>query len=201
MSLTEMPLFPLNTVLFPGGVLPLRIFEPRYLSMIGERMRGGAGFGVVLIREGHEAGGPADFFATGTVAEIVDFDQLKDGMLGVTCRGGRVVRVQNHRRQPDRLVIGEVELLEAEPAQPLPDRYAPLADFLRQVLERREAQSYRHWLIEDWNSAAWIGYRLAELLPLTTTSKQALLETDVLQRLAILQAVIKDNRLLGDDRG
>ena len=193
----QVPLFPLNTVLFPGGTLPLRIFEPRYLTMVGDCMKRGAGFGVVLIREGSEAGEDVTFYATGTGATIADFDQLDDGMLGLTCRGGQMMRVQSHRRQPDRLVIGEVELLDAEPDEPVPDEYAAMSAFLRQVLTRDEAQDYRRWLDENWTSADWLGCRLCELLPLTLPSKQTLLETDPRQRLDVLYAVMEENQLLG----
>jgi Lon protease-like protein len=195
MSLVEMPLFPLNTVLFPGGNLPLRIFEPRYLSMISSCMKRGEGFGVMLIGAGQEAGKAADFHAMGTSASIVDFDQLDDGMLGVTCRGGQRIRVLSHDVQPDQLIVAEVETLE-EITRTLPQQYAILQTFLRELLEHDEAEAYRQWLKEDWGNATWIGYRLAELLPLTLSSKQALLEMDPLQRLEVLHSVMEENQLI-----
>ena len=84
MTTIKIPLFPLSTVLFPSGVLPLRIFEPRYLSMVSDCMRNESEFGVVLITQGREAGQPAQFHHTGTLARIIDFDQLDDGFLGIT---------------------------------------------------------------------------------------------------------------------
>ena len=196
MQLVEIPLFPLNTVLFPGGRLPLRIFEPRYLSMIGECMRAGKGFGVMLIRDGGEAGAAADFYAVGTVAQIIDFDQLDDGMLGITCQGGQLVRTQSHQVRPDQLIVGEVELLAAEPVQQVPAEHKPLQTFLQQLLQREEAQAYRQGLQEDWDNAEWLGCRLAELLPLTSSSRQILLESDALQRLSILHELMQENQLL-----
>jgi Lon protease-like protein len=195
MSLVEMPLFPLNTVLFPGGNLPLRIFEPRYLSMIGSCMKRGEGFGVMLIAAGQEAGTASDFHAVGTSASVVDFDQLDDGMLGVTCRGGRRIRVISHDVQPDQLIVAEVETLE-EITRTLPAQYIVLQTFLRELIKREEAEAYRQWLKEDWDNATWIGYRLAELLPLTLSSKQALLEMDPLQRLEVLHSVMQENQLI-----
>ena len=93
MTRSTIPLFPLNTVLFPGGPLKLRIFEPRYVDMIGRCMREDTGFGVALIIEGVEAGGPARTANVGTLARIVDFEQLKDGLLGITAHGGERFRI------------------------------------------------------------------------------------------------------------
>lgn len=196
MSLVKMPLFPLNTVLFPGARLPLRIFEPRYLSMIGNCMRRDEGFAVVLIHEGQEAGRAAAFHSSGTAAKIVDFDQLDNGMLGVTCLGEQRVRVISHETQADQLIVAEVELLESPSSSPLPIEYNPLQDFLRNILDQEEAQPYRSGLTERWDDSNWISYRLAELLPLTLSSKQALLEMDGKQRLAELKSAMQESQLI-----
>src|SRR5262245_56438120 len=106
----EIPLFPLNTVLFPGGPLPLRIFEPRYVDMVRYCMRERAPFGVVLIRAGVEAGGAVSSTAdVGTSARIVDFFQMPDGLLGLKCLGERKFRVSSRRTQSDGLNMGTVE--------------------------------------------------------------------------------------------
>ena len=126
-----MPLFPLNTVLFPGGVLTLRLFEPRYLTMVGQCMREDKGFVVVLLRDGSEAGDEAEkaqFYAVGTEAKIIDFDQLDDGMLSISCRGGRLMRTQSHRVQPDQLA-----------PQPTGDREA--ADDLDQCEDKEQTDT------------------------------------------------------------
>ncbi|HEY7377666.1 MAG TPA: LON peptidase substrate-binding domain-containing protein, partial [Steroidobacteraceae bacterium] len=98
----EIALFPLNTVLFPGGPLPLRIFEPRYIDMVRRCLREQRGFGVVLIRSGNEVG-PAEFESVGTLARIVDFHALSDGLLGLVNVGERRFRVISRRRQDDGL--------------------------------------------------------------------------------------------------
>ncbi|MDQ2696684.1 MAG: LON peptidase substrate-binding domain-containing protein [Pseudomonadota bacterium] len=188
----EMPLFPLNTVLFPDGLLPLRIFEPRYLDMVGESLRTGSGFGVVLIAGGGEVGGDARFHPFGTVARIIDFDRLEDGLLGITCQGGERFRVLDHRQRADRLVIAEVELLPAEPRLAVPADCALAVRLLRSVLSLDEVQVIARRLRMDWDSASWVGFRLADLLPLPLAAKQSLLEAaDPLQRLQELQAVIR----------
>ncbi|MDX1604649.1 MAG: LON peptidase substrate-binding domain-containing protein [Candidatus Competibacterales bacterium] len=198
MPAVELPLFPLGTVLYPGGVLPLRIFEPRYLDMVGNCLRQGTGFVVVALSEGHEAGSETiAFHALGTRAEIVDFDQLEDGMLGLTCRGAERLRVTRHRVRPDRLILANLAMPEPEPAQAVGADHRPLAEFLRELLDRDEAEPYRRWLQEDWSDAGWLGFRLAELLPLPLELKVHLLElSDPERRLDILATILRDNRLL-----
>ena len=105
MSTLEIPLFPLKTVLFPGGVLPLRIFEPRYLDMVSQCLKSDSRFGVVAIVEGNEAGTGATFTEMGTLAQIVDFDQLEDGLLGLTCRGDLLAFCDDLRRRGVRMAV------------------------------------------------------------------------------------------------
>ncbi len=117
----ELPLFPLHPVLFPGGRLPLQIFEPRYMDMVVRCMRDDVPFGVVLIRKGNDArltraSEQPDIFDVGTDALVVDFNQLSNGRLGIVVRGGRKFRVRSLREQPDHLLIGQVEYLPEEPA-------------------------------------------------------------------------------------
>ena len=134
----EIPLFPLGTVLFPGGVLPLRIFEPRYVDMISRCMREGAGFGVVLIRQGAEARldrevAQPDIFDTGTLARIVDFNQADNGLLGIVARGDSKFVVHNTWEQSDHLLLGEVEMLPEEPVGELLEEHASLVEVLQQL--------------------------------------------------------------------
>ena len=106
-------------MLFPGGPLPLRIFEPRYIDMVSASMKSDTPFGVLLIKEGEEAG-PATTYEVGTLAKITDFYQGSDGLLGVTALGGQRFRLISNERQHNGLNIGEVELIDAEAALPLP---------------------------------------------------------------------------------
>ncbi len=186
----EIPLFPLNTVLFPGGPLPLRIFETRYVDMVRRCMREDSGFGVVLIRQGVESGGPARFAEVGTEAQIVDFSRLEDGLLGIACRGVGRFRVLENWRASDGLNMGRVEDLGPEAAVPLPAQHAHLAEALRRVLpELGEAYAHAEPAFQD---AAWIGHRLAELLPLDLQARQVLLEMDdPLERIAVLSPLIR----------
>ena len=193
----DLPLFPLKTVLFPGGVLPLRIFETRYLDLVSRCLKTDSGFGVVTIHEGHEEGGqPVSIHPVGTLARIVDFDQTEDGLLGLTCLGVQRLRVVGHRVQPDNLLIGQVLWLPDDPLEsPLPG-HEPLAHVLRDLLDHEELQPYVRFLAPDWDSAAWIGNRLTEILPLPLEIRQALLElTEPRQRLDILLALFQEQRI------
>lgn len=189
LSPDEIPLFPLNTVLFPDGPLSLRIFEPRYLDMVRRCLRETRGFGVVLIREGGEVG-PAEFESVGTLARIVDFNTLPGGLLGLTTVGERRLRVRENRRLRDGLNVGAVEWLESERTYSLPPEYAHLPGILDSLL--REVDGLYSSLERRPDDATWVGYRLAELLPLTLPSRQFCLELeDPLRRLQLLSALVK----------
>ncbi len=189
------PLFPLHTVLFPGGPLPLRIFETRYTDMVRRCMREERPFGVVLIDEGDEAGEVATTATVGCSARIVDFFKLKDGLLGISCIGGRKFRVRRVWREHDGLNMAEVDWLPEEAALPLPASCAILRATVQSALEDLEAQ-YTH-VERKLDDAAWIGGRLTELLPLAPGDKQSLLEMDdPLERLdALMQLVPGEKKL------
>jgi len=178
---SSIALFPLNLVLFPDGPLPLRIFETRYVDMVKRCMRAGDAFGVVLIREGDEVG-PAETYAVGTTAAITDFDQLPDGLLGLFCVGKQRFRILTKSRQSDGLNVGDIELLPAEPTVVLPERHERLATLLANVLPQLgEVYTDIEMRLDD---AAWVGHRLAEILPIEMSDKQMCLEmSDPIERL------------------
>jgi uncharacterized protein len=168
-------LFPLHIVLFPGGPLPLRIFETRYVDMVRNCMRAASSFGVVLIRAGNEVG-PAETFDVGTTASIVDFHQLSDGFLGLSCSGGQRFRIKTRSVQADGLNVAGVEWLPAEPTLPVPERHAGLSRLLESVLPQLgEGYANMELKLDD---AAWVACRLAEILPIPASQKQFCLELD-----------------------
>ena len=176
MSATELALFPLGTVLFPGGPLRLRIFEPRYLDMVRRCLKESQTFGVVLILEGEEAGAAASVAATGTNARVVDFDALPDGLLGIDCLGEQRFRLIRRWQQEDGLNRAEVEYLADDPPCALPAELAHLGELLREVLPRL-GDRYTH-VEARYQDAGWVANRWAEVLPITSTEKQQLLELD-----------------------
>jgi len=186
MTRTDIPLFPLSTVLFPGGDLQLRIFERRYLDLVRDCAREDRGFGVCLILEGSEAGAPATPAAVGTLARIVDFDTLPDGLLGIRAHGGERFRVTSTRVRDNGLVHGEAESWPDEPVVPVPPEYALLATILERLFERIGGDAARVDRAR-YDDASWVGFRLAEQLPLQAAEKQHLLQiTDPIARLAQL---------------
>lgn len=186
----EIPLFPLSTVLYPGGPLPLRIFETRYVDMVRDCLRRDTSFGVLLIREGMEAGGAAAVMSVGTRARIVDFNPMPDGLLGIVCRGEGRFRLLERWRQADGLNIGRVQAIDAPPRTPVPERFRHLAELLRKVLP--ELGSLYASIKSDFEDADWVSCRLAEILPLEQREKQLLLEQeDPVERLALLDPHIQ----------
>lgn len=188
--LLDMPLFPLASVLFPGGRLALRIFEPRYLDLVRECTRHGVGFGVCLILQGNEAGEPAVPAAIGTIARITDFHTDDEGLLGIVAEGGQRFRVARSRVRADGLLRGDAEVWSAEPEIEVPVEFA----LLQSILERLIETMAPHWRLAPrsaYDDASWLGFRLAELLPLDSAEQQRMVElNDPLQRLAELRDIL-----------
>lgn len=194
----KIPLFPLNVVLFPGGPLPLRIFESRYIDMISERMKSNGPFGVLLIREGQEAGGAASTWDVGTLARVTDFYQGSDGLLGVTAIGEQRFRLLDAERAPDGLNVGTVELLPDEPEVSLPADYQPLAEILDGVLD--DLGKLYESLPRRLDSAGWVANRFLEILPIRLEEKQQLLDdNDPLARLELVREVLNNVRPAASD--
>jgi len=194
----EIPLFPLGTVLFSGGRLPLRIFEPRYTAMISRCLREKSGFGVVLIRDGSDAriGKSAtqpEIFSVGTYSTIVDFNTLNNGMLGIITSGGSKFRILDTFETSDHLLMGSVEFLPDERAQAPGVEHAALIEMLRELMQHPMAQKLA--LDVDYHDARSVSWRLAELLPLEPEIKQGLLQMSLpRERLAELNRLVHNLR-------
>ena len=189
------PIFPLNTVLYPGAALPLRIFEVRYVDMARDCLRRSSPFGVCLIVEGEEVGTPAVPERVGCLARIAECDAEELGVLKVRVEGQERFRIVSSEVTKQGLIVAEVEPLLPEGPAPHAPGLAQCADFLRKVIvgigEERFTQPLR---FED---ASWVGFRLAEILPLRNDVKQKLLElTDATLRLAVLHKFLKQQRLI-----
>lgn len=180
MTAADIPLFPLNTVLFPGGELELRVFERRYLDMVRDCTRNDSGFGVCLILHGSDAGDPAIPAAIGTLARIVDFYTTDGGLLGIRAIGEQRFRIAHTRVRDNGLVRGQAHFWPDEPALPMPPEFALLATIGERLLEKQGTRFARASL----DDATWVGFRLAEALPLENRERQHLLQlTDPLERL------------------
>ncbi len=187
---TDIPLFPLPVVLFPGGYLPLRIFEQRYIDMVRECSAQGSCFGVCLVNNIEEENRPATHLRIGTTAEICDFSTLDDGLLGITAQGRQKFVIQKTRMRDNGLLMAEVETLVEPDLVELPDQYSVLSLVAGRFMEQmgKNYPSFQPQLLQDAN---WVGYRLAELLPLENNEKQVLLQiSDPLERLQVLLEVL-----------
>ena len=189
------PIFPLATVLFPGSLLPLRIFEVRYMDMAKTCLKEGSPFGVCLIREGREVGAPAVPENVGCVARIRDCDMEELGILKVRAEGLERFRIVSTETTKQGLVMGVVERLESEPEAPNAPELAECSEFLRKVIAGIGTERFLEPLRYD--DASWVSFRLAEILPLKTEAKQKMLElTDAMLRLAILHRFLRQQNLI-----
>ena len=185
----EIPLFPLHSILFPGGALPLRIFESRYIDLIRRCLKEDSGFGVCMIRQGKEVGGVAEVYEVGTYARIQYFEQLESGLLGITVRGEQRFRLRQTRVESDLLLMGEVDFLPPEPRLSLGEEYRPLANMLSEIIQQL-GPPYSV-LPCEYDDASWVGQRLTELLPIDPELKQFFLQLeDPVQRLDRIVALL-----------
>lgn len=169
----SIPIFPLNTVLFPGGALPLKIFEQRYLDMTKTCLRDSTSFGVCLINDGQEIGSPAIPSEVGCIANITRWDMPQLGIFHLATRGAERFRVMSTLTLPGGLIQGQVTVLDPEPAAAVLERHKPCVEVLRQLVERFGDDHFPP--PHDYADASWVGYRLAEILPIDRFEKQRML--------------------------
>jgi hypothetical protein len=187
---SRLPLFPLNTVVFPGGQLPLRIFEQRYLDMVKQAIADSMPFGICAIREGTETGAPAVPFAVGTRVRVTDWDMPQAGILHIDTQAEQRFVIRSTRTEPGGLLIGSVEAVSAEPATAIPDEFELAVEILRHIID--EYGDAHFPAPHEFDNAVWVGYRLSEVLPLKLSVKQNLLEmNDSAMRLRILTEFLK----------
>jgi Lon protease-like protein len=196
----RIPLFPLRTVLFPGGVLPLKIFEQRYVDMAKTCLADQQPFGVCMIVRGDEvarsaSSAPPEFAQIGTLARIGDWEMPQLGILHVSTVGGERFKVESHGVEPSGLIVGEIASIPAEPKVPLDEAHQPLARLLELIAARIGPQNFP--ARTDYADASWVGYRLAELLPLPLRIKQSMLEiNDAGVRLSVIAKFLAEQRVL-----
>lgn len=194
---SQLPIFPLNTVLFPAGLLPLRIFETRYMDMVRECLKTKKPFGVCLIKDGREVGKPAVPESVGTLAHIGTCDMQQLGLLNIATRGGQRFRIDersalSHNSQG--LILADVMLLPDEEDATVPNEFAACAKLIEMVIRDKGAGVFSE--PTRLNSASWIGHRLSEILPIPNSAKQKLLELDdSVTRLEVLQRFLEQRGL------
>ena len=185
-----LPLFPLNTVVFPGGRLPLRVFEQRYLDMVKHAIADNAPFGICAIREGSEVGAPATPYDVGTRVIVTDWDMPQTGILHIDTQAQERFVIRSIHGEPNGLLIGTVEPVSVEVIAPIPDDLQLAAEILRHIV--KESGDAHFPAPHHFDDAVWVGYRLSEVLPLKLSIKQNLLEmNDSVERLRILSEILK----------
>ncbi len=185
-----LPLFPLATVLFPGGRMPLKIFEQRYLELAKACIKDDGTFGVCGIREGGEVGKPAIPYAVGTEARIAEWDMPQPGIFHVVVEGLQRYVARNWKAEPGGLLVAEVDTVSAEEPCGIPEELRLCAEVLRHLLADHQIEPAQ----THYADAVWVGYRLSELLPFKLKVKQDLLEmNDSLTRLRIIDQFLRQN--------
>jgi Lon protease-like protein len=188
----KIPLFPLQTILFPGGPLSLRVFERRYLDMVSSCMASDQLFGIILNKPS-STNDKNNFSKIGTLAQIVDWDQGSDGVLGLKVIGKERFILTSHYTDENGLNMGEIEILEPEKKLLLPEGYVTLSAILETILN--EFSELYASVKKDFNDASWVGYRLAEILPIELSQRQIYLEIDEpLDRLELLKTFMTANQ-------
>ena len=182
------PIFPLRTMLFPDSRLPLRIFEPRYIDMVSKCMKDSLEFGVILSRESND---PKMFetYNIGTMAKIIDWEQGNDGLLGITTIGRNKFKLLGMNMQEDRLNIGDVEIIEREGDFKPTENFSNLVSLLKAILDDINLYNDDE---KKFESASWVSFRFAEILPLKLEDIQKCLEIDdPIIRLNYLEPLIR----------
>lgn len=187
----NVPIFPLSTVLFPEGMLLLRIFETRYLDMVSRCLKQDVPFGVCMIADGSEVGEAANCYQIGTLAKIINWDQTKGGVLAIEALGCQRFKILDSDISKQELITASIQLLGDAPSVPIPDELVTLTGMLRNVLNKNK----RSAILDDkqFHDANWVGYRLTEVLPMENVIRQRLLEIDdPIERLYLILGLFTD---------
>ena len=206
LTLSSLPLFPLGTVLFPGGLLPLRIFEVRYLDMIGKCYKAGAPFGVVSLTQGSEVrvpDGTETFAMVGTLATISELDTPQPGLMVIQATGEQRFRIRSSGQLRHGLWVADVERVPADMVVPVPEDLQPTAQALGRLIQslQQKSQGTGQMPLDGpfrLNDCGWVANRWCELLPLSAQLKQRLMELDnPLVRLELVGDVLARTGIAG----
>jgi Lon protease-like protein len=198
----ELSIFPLDTVLFPDGVLPLRVFEARYLDLVRECTTADLPFGVCLITEGSEVGEAAAHEPIGCTARIVDFDLEESGLLNLRALGGQRFRVLERTVRQDGLIRADIEMIDPDEAVAIPDDFEGCVSLVRRLVDdlvARETDPMRQMIAQPYRfeSAAWVGNRLCEFLPIAPGARQKLMQLDdPIARLSLIHQYLHQHQVI-----
>ncbi|MAW48821.1 MAG: peptidase S16 [Gammaproteobacteria bacterium] len=186
----NIPIFPLSSITFPGGYMPLRIFETRYIDMVKDCVKNNTGFGISLSKPNN-----IDYYNVGTYCKISDWEQMDDGLLGITIRGKYRYRITNSGAQSDGLIRADIEHMDEPSFVDVPKELMPYSDFLKNILEQYP-KFYHDEAPKYFTESGWVGSRLAEILPMPLDEKQVILEIeDYLVRLYRIKDYIDSKKV------
>tara|TARA_X000001036_G_scaffold121809_2_gene115342 strand:- start:2134 stop:2709 length:576 start_codon:yes stop_codon:yes gene_type:complete len=186
----NIPIFPLSSITFPGGYMPLRIFETRYIDMVKDCVKNNTGFGISLSKPNN-----IDYYDVGTYCKISDWEQMDDGLLGITIRGKYRYRITNSGAQSDGLIRADIEHMDEPSFVDVPKELMPYSDFLKNILEQYP-KFYHDEAPKYFTESGWVGSRLAEILPMPLDEKQVILEIeDYLVRLYRIKDYIDSKKV------
>ena len=186
----NIPIFPLSSITFPGGYMPLRIFETRYIDMVKDCVKNNTGFGISLSKPNN-----IDYYDVGTYCKISDWEQMEDGLLGITIRGKYRYRITNSGAQSDGLIRADIEHMDEPSFVDVPKELMPYSDFLKNILEQYP-KFYHDEAPKYFTESGWVGSRLAEILPMPLNEKQVILEIeDYLVRLYRIKDYIDSKKV------
>ena len=194
--LKNAPIFPLRSIVLPGGLFPLRIFERRYLDMVTTCIKNNEGFCISLVKKEEPDLYVKDVFEYGSWVEITDWNKLQDGLLGITVEGKNIVKISNTSLDKENLLRGKIKKLDLEKEYLIPQQYLVLSKFYKKIYPNlKDFMSFKQ---ERFSDASWIGYRLTELLPIELELKADLISTsDAIERLKKINQIM--TRLYGDE--
>jgi uncharacterized protein len=202
--MSELPLFPLRTVLFPGGLLSLKVFEARYLDLMGVCLRESRPFGVIALRHGAEVRVDPDddedvsLENTGTLAELIDLDSAAAGILQVRCRGTRRFTRGATSQRADGLWLTQPTLIEDDEAQLPEQQYLGTVRGLANAIATLKTQGAEPFLEpHQFDQAGWVANRWCEILPISLAAKQKLMELpDPQVRLQLVDEFLRSKRVV-----
>tara|TARA_B100000949_G_C14279301_1_gene451077 strand:- start:1991 stop:2590 length:600 start_codon:yes stop_codon:yes gene_type:complete len=193
---SKVPIFPLRSIVLPGGLFPLRIFERRYLDMVTECIKTDQGFCISLVRTEKPNSYVTDIYEYGSWVKISDWNKLEDGLLGITVEGKNIARISNTSLDHENLLRGEIEKLDLEKEYLIPQKYLTLSKFYKKIYPN--LKSFIDTKEEKFADASWIGYRLTELLPIDLELKAELISiSNAIERLEKINQIM--TRLYGDE--
>ena len=183
------PIFPLKSIVLPGGLFPLRIFERRYLDMVRDAIKNDTGFCIALVKTEVRNQYIEDVYPVASSVKIVDWDQLEDGILGITVEGKHLVNIISSKLEKNNLLVGDIEDIEPEKEYMIPDKYRLLSKFYKKIYPG--IKNFIDYKKERYSDASWVGYRLTECLPLDLKTKANLISSEsALVRLEKIHEII-----------